>query len=121
MSDDVNPVPIVMEDIMALAARVDELEWQPFRDGVRLYQIYGTMGAPGPSACLLRFEVGAMVPRHAHTGYEHIIVLDGGQTDDRGHYSAGTVLISPPGSDHAIISEEGCLILAIYQSQVSFS
>ncbi len=78
MSDDVNPVPIVMEDIMALAARVDELGmaavsgWRPALPDLGPW-------ARGPSACLLHFEVGAMVPRHAHTGYEHIIVLDGGR------------------------------------------
>jgi len=121
MNDAAKPEPIVLADIMKLAERVDELDWQPFRDGVRLHQIYGTMGAPGPSACLLRFEPGARVPRHAHTGFEHIIVLDGGQTDDRGHYTAGTALISPPGTDHAIVSEEGCIVLAIYQAPVSFS
>lgn len=113
--------PIVMTDIMDMAARADTLDWQAFRDGVELFQIYGVMGADGPSACLLRFQPGAKVPRHAHTGYEHIIVLAGGQTDDRGTYEAGTVLISPPGTDHAIVSEHGCIVLAIYQAPVSFS
>ncbi|MBO6781840.1 MAG: cupin domain-containing protein [Alphaproteobacteria bacterium] len=120
MSENPNPEPIVLQDMMDLAARADTLHWQPFRDGVELHQIYGTMGQPGPSACLLRFQPGAKVPRHRHTGYEHIIVLEGGQTDDRGHYTAGTALISPPGTDHAIVSEEGCIVLAIYQSPVAF-
>lgn len=114
------PEPIVMHDIMAMADRADTLDWQPFRDGVELCQIYGTMGAAGPSACMLRFQPGAKVPRHAHTGYEHIIVLSGSQTDDRGHYEAGAVLISPPGTDHAIVSEEGCIVLALYNAPVSF-
>ena len=115
------PQPIVMTDIMDMAAQADTLDWQSFRDGVDLYQIYGVMGADGPSACLLRFQPGAKVPRHAHTGYEHIIVLAGDQTDDRGTYEAGTVLISPPGTDHAIVSDDGCIVLAIYQAPVSFA
>lgn len=114
------PQPIVMEDIMDLAARADTLEWQDFRDGVDLYQIYGVMGAKGPSACLLRYQPGAKVPRHAHTGYEHILVLSGSQTDDGGTIKAGDILISPPGTDHAIVSDEGCIVLAIYQAPVSF-
>jgi len=114
------PHPIVMNDIMALKARADTLDWQAFRDGVELYQIYGVMGADGPSACLLRFQPGAKVPRHAHTGYEHIIVLSGSQTDDQGIIRAGDMLISPPGTDHAIVSDEGCIVLAIYLAPVSF-
>lgn len=114
------PQPIVMEDIMNLAARADTLDWQSFRDGVDLYQIYGVMGAEGPSACLLRYQPGARVPRHAHTGYEHILVLSGSQTDDGGTIRAGDILISPPGTDHAIVSDEGCIVLAIYQAPVTF-
>lgn len=114
------PQPIVMEDIMTLAARADTLEWQDFRDGVDLYQIYGVMGAEGPSACLLRYQPGARVPRHVHTGFEHILVLSGSQTDDGGTIRAGDILISPPGTDHAIVSDEGCIVLAIYQAPVTF-
>ena len=112
--------PIVMTDMMAFAERADELDWQAFREGVDLYQIYGTMGASGPSACLLRYAPGATVARHAHVGYEHIFVLSGGQTDDNGHLETGTLLISPPGTDHAIVSHEGCIVLAIYEAPVSF-
>lgn len=114
------PRPIVIDDFRNLAACVDAISWKPFRDGVELHQIYGTMGQPGPSACLLRFQPGAKVPRHSHTGYEHIFVLSGSQADDRGIYRAGSVLISPPGTDHAITSDEGCIVLAVYQSPVAF-
>ena len=114
------PKPIVMKDMMALAERADALDWRPFRDSVEIHQIYGTMGAPGPSACLLRYAPGARVARHRHVGYEHIFVLAGGQTDDSGHLAAGTLLISPPGTEHAIVSHEGCIVLAIYEKPVSF-
>ena len=69
---------------------------------------------------MLRFQPGAKVPRHAHTGYEHIIVLSGSQRDDRAEYEAGAILISPPGTDHAIVSDEGCIVLALYNAPVSF-
>lgn len=114
------PQPIIMSDIMDMAARADTLAWQAFRDGVDLFQIYGVMGDEGPSACMLRFQPGAKVPRHAHTGFEHIIVLSGSQTDDGGTIRAGDMLISPPGTDHAIVSEEGCIVLAIYFAPVTF-
>lgn len=114
------PQPIIMRDIMDMAARVDTLAWQAFRDGVDIFQIYGIMGDEGPSACMLRFQPGAKVPRHLHAGFEHIIVLSGSQTDDGGTIKAGDILISPPGTDHAIVSEEGCIVLAIYFAPVTF-
>ena len=114
------PQPIIMRDIMDMAARVDTLAWQAFRGGVDLFQIYGVLGDEGPSACMLRFQPGAKVPRHLHTGFEHIIVLSGSQTDDGGTIKAGDILISPPGTDHAIVSEEGCIVLAIYFAPVTF-
>ena len=41
--------------------------------------------------------------------------------DVRGHYTTGTVLISPPSADYAIVREEGCIVLAINKAPVSFS
>ncbi len=114
------PQPIIISDIMDMAARGDSLAWQLFREGVDLFQIYGAMGEEGPSACMLRFQPGAKVPRHLHAGFEHIIVLSGSQTDDGGTIKAGDMLISPPGTDHAIVSEEGCIVLAIYIAPVTF-
>jgi anti-sigma factor ChrR (cupin superfamily) len=69
---------------------------------------------------MLRFQPGAKVPRHLHAGFEHIIVLSGSQTDDGGTIKAGDMLISPPGTDHTIVSEEGCIVLAIYIAPVTF-
>jgi anti-sigma factor ChrR (cupin superfamily) len=114
------PQPIIISDIMDMAARGDSLASQVFREGVNLFQIYGAMGEEGPSACMLRFQPGAKVPRHLHAGFEHIIVLSGSQTDDGGTIKAGDMLISPPGTDHTIVSEEGCIVLAIYIAPVTF-
>jgi anti-sigma factor ChrR (cupin superfamily) len=67
---------------------------------------------------LLRYAPNAAVPRHIHHGFEHILVLSGSQRDDHGTYTAGTMLVSTPGSSHAISSEEGCVVLAIWEKPV---
>ena len=56
----------------------DDLPWQPFREGVEIYPLYkdNTEGHEA-SAALLRYQAGAKVPHHSHTGYEHILVLSG--------------------------------------------
>jgi anti-sigma factor ChrR (cupin superfamily) len=71
-----------------------------------------------PSAGFIRYAPGAAVPTHRHPGYEHIIVLSGAQSDDRGVYERGTCVMSPPGTSHGVASERGCLVLAIWNQSV---
>jgi anti-sigma factor ChrR (cupin superfamily) len=45
-------------------------------------------------------------------------VLAGSQSDGAVRYAEGSLLVSPPGSRHAISSLEGCVVLAIWQHPV---
>jgi anti-sigma factor ChrR (cupin superfamily) len=76
--------------------------------------------ATGASAALLRYAPGARVPEHTHQGFEHVFVLEGEQSDDRGSYPAGTLIVNPPGSGHAVFSKNGCVALLIWQKPVQF-
>jgi anti-sigma factor ChrR (cupin superfamily) len=95
----------------------DDLSWEPFRPGIRVHWLYRT-GGGGPEAALLRYEPGATVPRHEHVGWEHILVLAGSQSDGARLYAEGALLISPPGTRHAVASAEGCVVLAVWQQPV---
>ncbi|MFZ5532755.1 MAG: cupin domain-containing protein [Pseudomonadota bacterium] len=108
-------------DLWSMAARFDAGAWcwQPFREGIEQVPLH----EPAPSglrAALLRYAPGASVPAHEHVGYEYILVLEGTQEDDRGRYPAGTLLVNPPGSGHAVRSAEGCVVLAIWERPVQF-
>jgi anti-sigma factor ChrR (cupin superfamily) len=92
------------------------LEFGPFRQGVTMHRLYG--GDEGPSAAVLKYEPGASVPMHEHTGFEHLLVLHGSQSDDHGHYVAGTLAVNPPGTMHRVWSEEGCVVLLIWERPV---
>lgn len=107
-------------ELLQRAAAPDRLDWQPLRPGVKFHALYGRPGQ-GPAAALLRYAPGAAVPAHRHTDYEHILVLQGSQRDADGHYPAGTLLVSPPGSRHAVVSDEGCLVLAIWAGPLEFA
>lgn len=109
--------PLIFPDLLALADNPDRLTWQPFRPGVEIHRLYGD-GQQGPAAALLKYEPGASVPEHDHTGYEHIIVLSGSQRDHQGKHSAGTVVINQPGSRHDVVSDEGCIVLIIWEKPV---
>jgi anti-sigma factor ChrR (cupin superfamily) len=111
--------PQAFADLLQRAARPERLDWQELRPGVDFHALYGRPGQ-GPAAALLRYAPGARVPSHRHGGSEHILVLAGSQRDENGVYPAGTLLVSPPGSRHAVVSDEGCLVLAIWAGPLAF-
>jgi anti-sigma factor ChrR (cupin superfamily) len=105
--------------LFEVARRPDEIPWEPFFEGVDIYRLHGD-GLSGPSASLIRFRENATIPRHFHGGYEHIFVLAGRQRDQNGSISAGTLAVNPPGTEHVVHGEAGCIVLAIYQDAVIF-
>ncbi len=109
---------LILKDLSNIAAWQDNLPWQPFRDGVEIYRLYGD-NTSGSAAALLRYEPGASVPRHTHTGFEHIYVLTGSQTDQNGEHQAGTFVINPPHSNHTVVSQGGCIVLVIWEKPIS--
>jgi anti-sigma factor ChrR (cupin superfamily) len=108
-----------IRDLHRIAEWQDELPWQPFGIGVEIHRLYGDPET-GPSAVLLRYRHASQVRVHEHTGYEHILVLAGSQTDQNGTAPAGTLVINPPGTRHGIVSESGCIVLVIYEKPVVF-
>jgi len=108
---------LIFPDLLNGKLEPEKYRWEPFRKGVEIARLYG--GEPNaPSAALLRYAPNAQVPRHIHTGFEHIFVLRGSQSDGTHTYQAGTLVVSSPGTSHAITSEQGCIVLAIWERPV---
>jgi anti-sigma factor ChrR (cupin superfamily) len=105
-------------DLAASLAEPERLGWKPLREGIDMVILHQSPG--GSTAALLRYQPGAEVPRHEHTGHEHILVLEGSQEDDLGHYPAGSFVVNPPGSRHRVWSLEGCLVLIVWERPVDF-
>ena len=115
------PRPVILPDLLTLAEREADqakLRWEPIRPGVDIHWIYRE-GDDGAASALIRFQPGGRVGWHEHRGCEHIFVLSGSQTTK----TAGWQL-APDGqrAGHAasIVSEDGCLVLAIYEKRVRF-
>lgn len=87
-----------------------ELTFGPFRDGVTIHWIQ-PFESDQPGVALLKYEVGAAVPRHRHEGLETILVLDGIQSDETGDYAKGCYIVNAAGSEHSVWSETGCVVL----------
>lgn len=105
--------------LMTIQEWQDRIPWKPFKTGVEIHRLYGD-GESGPSAALLRFRAGGRVPLHEHTGFEHILVLAGSQVDENSRAETGDLMVNPPGTSHSILSEGGCIVLAIYERPVRF-
>jgi len=108
---------LILKDLFNVAL-LQDLPWQPFREGIDIYRLYGD-GKEGSAAALLRYQPGAVVPKHEHQGFEHIFVLSGSQTDQSGEHEAGTLAINPPGSNHTVVSKAGCIVLAVWEKPIS--
>src|SRR3954462_3874442 len=92
---------LVLPDLVALAGRPEGLAFSPLRPGVEIHRLWGDPPAT-PGAALLRSAPGAGIPAPEHAGYEQILVLAGSQSDERGHYAAGTLVVNPPGTSHSV-------------------
>jgi len=96
-----------------------DIAWLPFRTGIEIHHLYGELGV-GRAAALLRYAPGASLPTHRHGGFEQILVLQGSQVDERGSYGKGTLVVNPPGSQHAVSSPEGCIVFVTWDMPVQF-
>jgi len=118
MADNLEAV-LKLKDLFQVSGWQHRVPWRPFKPLVDIYRLYGD-GESGPTAALLRFQPGGRVALHEHTGYEHILVLAGAQVDENTRADTGTLIINPPGTSHSILSENGGIVLAIYEKPVKF-
>ena len=112
-------LPFELKDLFHFVEHQDEFAWEPYKKGVEIFRLYGD-GVSGPTAALIRYREQGEVAMHEHQGYEHILILAGSQRDENGTFQAGTLVINPPGTRHKVKSEDGCIVLAIYEKPVRF-
>ena len=75
-----------LQNLLSSADARKTLAWEFFREGVQVSWIYRLEEKSGPSSAFLKYEPGAEVPLHSHTGLEHILMLEGSQTDENGTF-----------------------------------
>ena len=109
-----------LQNLLSSADARKTLAWEFFREGVQVSWIYRLEEKGGPSSAFLKYEPGAEVPLHSHTGLEHILMLEGSQTDENGTFHKGDIIINPPGTRHSVYSRDGCELLAVWHAPVKF-
>jgi len=104
-----------------LAASLADLPWRRVTRGLDAYDL--PLDRPGFRTRLLRIRAGAAIPRHGHGGVESVLVLEGGFTDERGHYGRGDLGISDSGIVHRPVADlDGdCLCLIVIEGRLRFA
>ena len=86
---------------------VDDFDWEiplPGAERARVY-MFGE-----EEVFYLRLQPGYEGFLQDHPGGEETFVIEGFFSDENGHHPAGTWLRQPIGSEHTVVSEEGCLM-----------
>ena len=89
---------------------VEARPWDQRRPGVH-WKVLREAG--DRKTVLVRYDPGAVVPRHRHLGDEEIFVIEGSVSDDTGTCKAGDYARRPLGCVHTVRSIDGALVLAI--------
>lgn len=100
-----------MEDADQRQVGVDttgEEGWQPVEEATVDILPLHRYGAE--TVRMVRMDPGTRLKRHDHPGGEEILVIEGGFEDEHGRYVEGHWIRNPSGSDHAVTSDEGCLL-----------
>jgi len=102
-----------MEGSMTEEVIVDSstLAWQPSKwPGISRRQLRLDADTGGRTV-LLKFEPGALLPRHMHPGGEELFVLDGRVRIEGKWYETGWYHYQPPDSVDDVFSDVGATLL----------
>ena len=86
------------------------MPWEERRPGVHWKVLYRDGDR---QTVLVRYDPGAVVPRHRHLGDEQIFVIEGEVEVDTGVCRTGHFARRPPGCVHTVRSPRGALVLAV--------
>ena len=110
---------IELEQLFNIGERQDEIPWEPFKPGVEIHRLYGD-GLSGPSTALLRFRTTGVVPLPTSIPVTSTLSCLRVRSGTRMGRRKRVLMINPPGTRHRIVSEAGCIVLAIYERHVRF-
>lgn len=108
-----DPSGVLPLPLASVAGPFAELPWERQFPGIEVV----TLDVPhsGMPPRLFRIPAGGFIPRHAHRGEEHSLVLTGGFTDHTGHFERGDVRHCVSGEVHRLDMDPGepCVVLVV--------
>jgi putative transcriptional regulator len=99
----------------------EAISWRRLISGIEEHDL--PIAGPSLKARLYRIAPGVVIPRHTHGKSEMLLVLEGGFSDQRGHFARGDVAISDHTVDHAPMADQGepCICLAVIEGPLTLT
>lgn len=110
--------PGIVPSGLDLETLIQHGPWEALREGIEVQYLHRM--PMQPLAALLRYQPGARVPAHRHAGVEFVHILSGSQRDAVGEYRAGSFKVNLPDTVHDLVSDDGCVVLIIWEAPVQF-
>lgn len=112
-------IRIVLGDV-----KVPDIDFKPYQSELRKNVLIHILfdctkeDPPGPDMALIKYLPGAFTPRHLHTGYEVVFVLQGEYIENDVLYKPGSLIVRAPGTTHEMRSDTGATFLAMRATPV---
>ena len=114
-------IPVVLQKMLPEGNSLTE-KWKKGIGGIKYFDINIESSSKGAHARMLSIPPGKKLPNHGHEAQELTLVLEGGFSDENGHYNVGDIAIEDENNVHSPIadSEEGCVCLVVYEGNLKF-
>ncbi|RLQ22430.1 transcriptional regulator [Seongchinamella sediminis] len=99
----------------------DDLGWDKVTSDVRISRL--RTGDVDNEFALYHIKAGASIPKHTHKGTELTLVLEGGFSDEEGHYEVGDFIIRDAQQQHSPTAtrDRDCICIGVLDAPIKFT
>jgi putative transcriptional regulator len=98
-----------------------DLKWKNLSKKVHISRL--RTGDVDNEFALYRIDAGASIPKHTHKGTELTLVLEGGFSDDQGHYEVGDFIMRDAEQQHSptATGDRDCICIGVLDAPIRFT
>ncbi len=99
----------------------EDLDWRNLSKKVRVSRL--RTGDVDNEFALYRIGAGASIPKHTHRGTELTLVLEGGFSDEQGHYEVGDFIMRDAEQQHTptATQDRDCICIGVLDAPIRFT
>jgi len=104
-----------------MASDYDKLEWQRINSDLRIHKL--RTGDVDNEFALYHIKAGGTIPKHTHKGTELTLVLEGGFSDEEGHYQVGDFIMRDAADRHTPTADQDgdCVCIGVLDAPIRFT
>jgi putative transcriptional regulator len=111
--------PALIQRLMT--GNYEDLDWQKVSADVRISRL--RTGDVDNEFALYHIRAGASIPSHTHRGTELTLVLEGGFSDEQGHYEVGDFVVRDSQHKHSPTAtrDRDCICIGVLDAPIKFT